>query len=69
MGENERNTYPQPCGVTSPKAQSPLTLATTWFRKTGVMTTPALAPYAAARAMATKESFIFGFLFVDMCII
>lgn len=42
-GINRDFTYAHPVGVTTPNAQSPPSLATTWLSKTGVMTTPALA--------------------------
>ncbi len=49
-------TYPQPCGVTTPKKQSPDVFSTTWSLKMGVMTMPALASEAASRAAATASA-------------
>lgn len=51
---------PQPEGVTTPNAQSPLSLATTWLSKMGVMTTPALAREAQRARMA--RNFILSIL-------
>lgn len=54
------STHPQPCGVTTPKKQSPELFSTTWSRSIGVMTIPALVSgIAAKRAIMTGRSFIF----------
>lgn len=52
-------TYPQPCGVTTPKKQSSGDLSTTISLVMGVMTTQALA--SEAQRARTKAAFIFIF--------
>ena len=50
------NTDAQPCGVTTPQAQSPLALATTWSAKMGVVTRPpALTVWEMPRARSAAE--------------
>lgn len=50
----QNGTYPHPEGVTTPNAQSPPSLATTWLSKMGVMTTPALARETQRARMAVN---------------
>lgn len=55
MGEG---TYAQPLGVVTPKKQSSGFLGTTWFARTGVMTTPAEAMEAPRAMTRAKIDFI-----------
>jgi hypothetical protein len=50
--------------VTTPNAQSPSTLATTWFERMGVTTTPAWTMAAMARMSVEKA--VQRILYIDL---
>lgn len=54
-------TYAQPTGVVTPKKQSSAFLGTTWFARTGVITTPADTMEAANATTRARTDFILDF--------
>lgn len=58
----KRATHPQPCGVVTPKKQSPSFFGTTWSGVIGVRTTPALTSdperHSESSAVARAGNFI-----------